>query len=75
MLIKKELKLNRFKVVAIPENKAYFQRFGERVVPAGMYTGDDEVAPQTMNKTDILALMAERDRQLQMEQSHEGEDS
>lgn len=74
MLIKKDLKLNRFKVVAIPENKAYFQRFGERAVPAGMYTGD-EVAPSAMNKTDVLALMAERDRQLQMEQSHEGEDS
>lgn len=70
MRIRKELKLNRFKVVAIPSNKQYFMRFGERSVPAGLFSGD-EVVPTRMNKTDVLALMAERDAQLQREQNEE----
>lgn len=71
MRIRKELKLNRFKIVAIPENKAYFQRFGELAIPAGMFTGDDVPAPMPMNKTDVLELMDQRDRQLQSEQAND----
>lgn len=63
MRVKKELKLNRFRVVAIPDNASYFQRFGNRVVESNLYSGDDEVVPQGLSKTDVLALMDEYDRQ------------
>lgn len=62
MRIKKELKLNRFRAVAIPDNASYFMRFGNRVVESNLYTGDDESAPQYMTKTDVIALMDEYDR-------------
>lgn len=71
MRIKKELKLNRFRAVAIPDNASYFQRFGNRIVESNLYSGDDEVAPQPMRKTDVLQLMDEYDRQRDVN----GEDS
>lgn len=76
MFIRKELKLNRFRVVNIPENKSYFQRFGNRIVESSLYSGDQEFAPRAMRKDDLLSFMDERDRQLQYEQSQsDGEDS
>lgn len=63
MRIKDELKLNRFRAVAIPDNASYFMRFGNKIVESNLYTGDDEVAPPYMTKTDVLALMDEYDRQ------------
>lgn len=62
------MKVNRFKVVAIPRPCEYMRRFGATTAPANMYTGDD-FAPLPQNKVDMLALADIRDAMLQREES------
>lgn len=54
MYIPKELRLNEFKLVAIPENKYFFGRpESGRLIPDAAYTGEDTaVMPQ--NKLDSI---------------------
>ena len=49
-----KMKINKFRLVAIPRNCEYMQRFGASVAPSNMYTGD-EYAPLPKNKVDMLA--------------------
>lgn len=53
------MRINRFKDVAIPQNKDYFARLAGNTVqaPAGAYTGDVPVHIEG-NKTDELNLYA-----------------
>lgn len=41
MYVDEKLKLNKFRVVNIPENKDYFSRYGFLQMPANAYSGDD----------------------------------
>lgn len=67
MNIPDKLKLNRFKVVNIPSNKDYFQRFGSRTMPESMYSGD-EVAPVASRKIDQIAAYDAYDRMMQQKE-------
>lgn len=49
-----DMKINRFKVVAIPRPLEYMARFGGANMPSSMYSGDD-VAPLPRQKVDMLA--------------------
>lgn len=69
MVIKEELRLNKFVAVSIPSPRSYFERLGAGVTAPTDY-GGEEVLHQA-NKVDNLALMEERDRQLQKEESSE----
>lgn len=55
MFIPKELRLNEFKQVAIPENKWFFGRpDAQGSVPDSAFTGD-EMAVMPQNKIDSIA--------------------
>lgn len=58
MYIPKALKLNKFRLVTIPKNSTYFQRFGFGVTPSSAFSGDEK--PLAGNKTDVLAEMEKR---------------
>lgn len=62
-----DLKINKFKVVAIPRPKEYMRRFGELRAPAGQFTGD-ELAHASMNKVDELAFAQAYDRMMEKEE-------
>ena len=62
-----DMKINKFKVVAIPRPKEYMRRFGELRAPAGQYTGD-ELARSSMNKVDELAMAEAYDRMMEKEE-------
>lgn len=64
MRIPDKLKVNRFKIVNLPSNKDYFQRFGNRTLPESLYTGDD-VAPTNQRKIDSIADYDAYDRMMQ----------
>lgn len=49
-----KMKINKFRVVAIPRPIEYMQRFGSADVPSSSYSGD-EYAPLPKNKVDMLA--------------------
>ena len=49
-----KMKVNKFRLVAIPRTCEYMKRFGATVAPSSMYTGDD-FAPLPQNKIDMLA--------------------
>lgn len=49
-----KMKVNRFRVVAIPKNSEFYKRFGDTVAPSNSYTGDD-VAPLPQNKIDAIS--------------------
>lgn len=55
MVVPESLKLNKFKMVKIPSNKSYFQRFGYGLTPEKAFSGDDFMP--SGNKTDILQQM------------------
>lgn len=64
-----KMRVNRFKVVAIPRPCEYMRRFGATVAPSSMYSGE-EFAPLPRNKVDMMvdaerydAMMQEVDRQ------------
>lgn len=59
MFIPEKMRINKFKDVAIPQNKDYFARLAGNVVqaPAGAYTGDEPVHIEG-NKTDELYAYA-----------------
>lgn len=66
MVIPEKLKLNKFKLVTIPRNSKYVERFGYGITPDKAFSGDQEM-PEG-NKTDILQQMS---RQLDAELSEE----
>lgn len=72
MYIPDKLKCNRFVAVNIPDNKSYFARFGNKVVPDNFYSGDDP-APSGQRKMDTLAYMDDYDRMMQEEESKKNE--
>lgn len=53
MYVPEKLKLNKFRVVQIPENRDYFSRFGFLKSPDSAYTGDND-APHTMTKIEEI---------------------
>lgn len=57
MYVPEKLKLNKFKVVAIPKKGDYFKRYGENNVP--LPTTGDEIAPHAERKTDSMAASME----------------
>lgn len=61
------MKINKFKLVAIPRNVAYVKRFGRVVAPANQFTGD-EYAPMSMNKVDSFAAMERYDAMMQQKE-------
>ena len=67
MYVPDEMKLNRFQDVNIPENKSFFARYGYNSPNIDSFSGDD-IPPEIGRKSDNLALMAEYDRQRQVEE-------
>lgn len=57
MYVPEKLKLNRFKLVAIPKKMEYFQRFGANAAP--LPTSGDEVAPHQERKIEQVRATAE----------------
>lgn len=49
-----KMKINKFRIVAIPRPIDYMQRFGSADMPSSSYSGE-EFAPLPANKVDILA--------------------
>lgn len=49
-----KMKINKFRVVAIPKPIEFMQRFGSADMPSSSYSGD-EFAPLPKNKVDMLA--------------------
>lgn len=49
-----KMKVNRFRVVAIPRNSEFYKRFGDTVAASNSYTGDD-LAPLPQNKIDTIS--------------------
>lgn len=47
------MKINLFKVVAIPRNCEYMARFGRQTPVSSMFTGE-ESSPPNGNKVDVL---------------------
>lgn len=67
------IKVNRFKLVAIPRPVEYMRRFGAAGMPSSSYTGDTR-APMPQNKIDILADAAYLNEiQMQNEQRAQNE--
>lgn len=67
-----KMKINRFKVVAIPRPIEYMRRFGAASTPSNAYTGDD-VAPVNKNKVEVLADAAYlNDLQMKNDESANG---
>lgn len=52
--VPEKLKLNKFKLVAIPKNRDYFARFGFAKSPASSYSGD---LPAFFNEDKIGSLV------------------
>lgn len=52
--VPEKLKLNKFKLVAIPKNRDYFARFGFAKSPASSYSGD---LPASFNEDKIGSLV------------------
>lgn len=67
MFINDKMKVNKFKLVAIPRNRDYFGRLGNNACPESMYSGDVFI-PQG-NKVDVLAYMDAYDAMKQREES------
>lgn len=59
-----KMRVNRFKVVAIPRPCEYMRRFGATVAPKSMYSGE-EFAPLPRNKVDMMADADAYDRMMQ----------
>lgn len=49
-----KMRINRFKLVAIPRPVEYMKRFGAAGTPSTAYTGDNK-APFPQNKVEMLA--------------------
>lgn len=63
-----KMKVNRFKVVAIPRPVDYMRRFGAAGTPNSAFTGDER-APLPQNKIEMLAAAEYlNDIQMQHEQ-------
>lgn len=58
MVIPEKMKHNRFRIVTIPKNRKYFERFGFSPSPSSAFSGD-EVLPSG-NKTDQLQQMMKK---------------
>lgn len=70
-----KMKINKFKLVAIPRNCEYMKRFGQSVAPSNNFTGDD-LAPIPRNKVDMLADADRYDAMMQrVEQQREQQQS
>lgn len=48
-----KMKINKFKLVAIPRNCEYMRRFGKQTSLSSQYSGDS-AAPRSGNKVDML---------------------
>lgn len=48
-----KMKVNKFRIVAIPRNVEYMRRFGKAETPSNQYTGDQR-AQMAMNKVEVL---------------------
>ena len=59
-----KMKINRFRVVAIPRPVEFMQRFGTAEMPSSSYSGD-EYAPLPRNKVDMLADAERYDEMMQ----------
>lgn len=55
MTIPSPMKLNKFRLVTIPKNRKYFERFGFGAAPSNAFSGE-EFMPSG-NKTDVLQQM------------------
>lgn len=61
MYVCEGLKLNKFRDVAIPANKMYFQRYGLMNADRMVYTGDELARPEK-TKVDTFTDMEAYDR-------------
>lgn len=66
------MKINKFKVVAIPRNVEYVKRFGSQTVLSSQYTGDKS-APRSATKVDMLYQAELMDLQDQRSENAENE--
>lgn len=57
MHVPEKLKLNKFKLVAIPKKSDYFKRYGLNDIP--MPTSEDEPVPQRGRKTENMRATEE----------------
>jgi len=73
MYVIPELKLNKFKPVAIPKASELFARFGRTGIPASSaYTGDETI-PFSERKTDSISRSMADYEQYAREQAEQGE--
>lgn len=63
-----KIKVNAFRIVAIPRPIEFMRRFGSASSPTSSFTGD-EVAPLPQNKVDMLAYADQYDRMMQKVES------
>lgn len=66
-----KMRINRFKVVAIPRPVEFMRRFGAAGTPSSSFTGD-QIAPLPQNKVETLAS-AEALNELQMQNEQQSE--
>lgn len=64
-----KMKVNKFRLVAIPRPVEFMRRYGAVNTPSSAYTGDN-LAPMSRNKVEVLADAA-RLNDLQMQQEAE----
>ena len=75
MYIPEKLKLNAFRVVALPEPSEMFARYGYLTPSSDVFTGEDELVPAGGRKTDVLADMDAYDRMMQQQEDAKMESS
>lgn len=69
-----KMKVNKFRIVAIPRPIEFMARFGVAEIPNSSYSGD-EFAPIPQNKVDMLADADRYDQMMQeVERSKEKSD-
>lgn len=64
MYVPDSMKLNKFQLCAIPDNKSYFTRLGTVQAQSGQYTGEDFIDPY---RSKIEQLSEIRDEMLSNE--------
>ena len=73
MLIPKELKINRFKEVKIPEKCEYFKRLGLAEGQVGEYGGEDDLPPDENKLDNMVNSIKAYDKHMQEEANKEAE--
>lgn len=70
MYVPAKLKLNKFRLVQIPENRDYFSRYGFLQSPSSAYGGDNDLPPSSgMTKIEDIEAGRQYDALKQREEA------